>query len=129
MCKIDGGYRPAEGDIRHMAETAGLIPEGRHILVEIQQLAEYVDGLISAALQCRWIPCQSRSRECSPFVERFIEDELNFALNPCDLRIQIGRQNAGRIGVICRGCRRSGFGPAAVGSRTVAYAKDAEHSC
>ena len=65
-------------------------------------LPKYFYGLSSAALQCRWITCQSRKRQRSPFVERFIEDKLNFALNPCDLCVQIGRQNAGWIGVIGR---------------------------
>src|SRR5713101_4096791 len=32
-----------------------------------------------------------------PLGKRFIEAELNFALNPRDLRVQIGRQNAGWI--------------------------------
>ena len=105
-----------------MAETACLIPEWRHVLVEIQQLAEYVYGRISAAPQRRRISRRSRSRQRPPFAERFIEDELNFALNPGDLRVQIGRQNARRIWVIGR-CRHwNGFGPIVVGRPGIGYA-------
>jgi hypothetical protein len=35
-----------------MAKTAGPIPEGGYILVEIHQLAEYLYHLISGALKC-----------------------------------------------------------------------------
>ena len=85
-----------------MAKPASLVPEGRHIQIKIQQLAEYFHGLIPAAPQCRWITCQSRTRQLPPFIKRFIEDESDFALNPANLRVQIGRQNAGRIGVLRR---------------------------
>src|SRR5260370_20779830 len=85
-----------------MAKPASLVPEGRHIQIKIQQLAEYFHGFIPAAPQCRWITCQSRTRQLPPFIKRFIEDKSDFALNPANLRVQIGRQNAGRIGVIRR---------------------------
>jgi hypothetical protein len=78
-----------------MAKAAGLIPEGRHIHVKIQQFAQDLHSPISTAVQRGWIAFQSRTRQCSPFVERLIEDELGFALNAVDLRIQFGRQIPG----------------------------------
>jgi hypothetical protein len=44
-------------------------------------LAEDFYCLGSAAPPHRWITCQSRTRQRSPFVKRFIEDELNLAPN------------------------------------------------
>jgi hypothetical protein len=54
--QIDGRDRSAEGGIRHVAKTATLIPEGRHIQIKIHQLAEYFYCLISAALQWWGLP-------------------------------------------------------------------------
>src|SRR6516162_2930099 len=122
--QIDRRYRPAESRIWHMAERAGFVPEGRHIFVEIHQLAEYVYRLISAAPQYRWITCQSRMRQLSPFVKRFIEDELDFAPNPCDLRIQIGRQDAGWIGIV-----GSGLAYLGLSRRGMRNADEPEHRC
>jgi hypothetical protein len=36
-----------------MAGSAGHIPEGGHVFVEIQETAEYPDGVISGALEYR----------------------------------------------------------------------------
>jgi hypothetical protein len=38
----------AKANVRHVAESVGLIPERWHVLVEIHQLAERLHGLISA---------------------------------------------------------------------------------
>ena len=55
--QIDRRYRPAKTGIRHVARSAGLVPEGRNVQVKIQQLAEYFYGLGSAAPQYRRIAC------------------------------------------------------------------------
>src|ERR1700739_4120894 len=108
-----------------MTKAASLVPEGGHVQITIQQLAEYFHGLIPAAPQCRWITCQSRTRQLPPFIERFIEDESDFALNPGDLRAQIGRQNAGRIGVIRWDWARRRV----AGKRSVRNTQDAKDHC
>ena len=73
--QIDRWYRPAEARIWHMAKTTGLISRGGDVRVKVHQLAEYIDRLIPAAPQRGWITCQSRMRQRSPFVKRFIEDD------------------------------------------------------
>src|SRR3979409_2365535 len=90
-----------------MAESARLIPEGRHVFVEIQQPAKYSHSVISGALKYWWVTfalgiAQNRRRQCLPLCEIASEDGLNFAPDPEQLRLQIGRQNAGRIGVVGR---------------------------
>src|ERR1700753_1873450 len=72
--KIDGRDRAAEGGIGHMAESAGLIPEGRHVFVEIQQPAKYSHCVISGALKYRRVTfplgiAQNRRRQCLPLCE------------------------------------------------------------
>src|SRR4029077_16181471 len=72
-----------------------------------------------------WITCQSRTRQLPPFIERFIEDESDFALNPGNLRVQVGRQNAGRIGVIRRDWALKRVG----GKRSVRNTRDPKDRC
>jgi hypothetical protein len=40
--------------------------------------------------------------QCLPLCEIAIEDGLNFAPDSKQLRLQIGRQDAGRVGVVWR---------------------------
>src|SRR6266850_5101016 len=101
--QIDGRDRSAKAGVRHMAERAGPIPEGGHVLVEIHQLAEYSICVISGALKCWRLTCQSRKWQGEKLFESLKEDALNFEPNPGYLRYQIGRENARRIRVVKRG--------------------------
>jgi hypothetical protein len=72
--------------------TAGLIPEGGHVLVVIQQPAKYSHSVISGALK-HWrvtFPlgiAQNRRRQFLPLGEIAIEDGLHFASNSVNLRL------------------------------------------
>ena len=59
-------------------------------------------ALSSGALKCWRLTCQSRRRQCAPLCESFVFDEVNFAPDPRYLRIQIGREDAGRVRVVGR---------------------------
>jgi hypothetical protein len=97
-----------------MAESARLIPEGRHVFVEIQQPTKYSHSVISGALKYRRVTfplgiAQNRRRQCLPLCEIATEDGLNFASNSVNLRLQIGRENSGRDGARQRWIRVVGW--------------------
>src|SRR6266850_1362195 len=98
--QIDGRDRSAKAGVRHVAETAGPIPKGGHVLVEVHYLAEHLYCLISGALKCWRLTCQSRRIYCARDCESFPEDAVNFAPNPGYLRFQIVGENAKRIRVV-----------------------------
>jgi len=55
--QIDGLDRSAEAGVRHTAENARRpMAVGRYVLVEVEQLAEDLYGLMSGALQRRRLP-------------------------------------------------------------------------
>src|SRR6266850_3618191 len=60
--QVDGGDRSAEAGVRHVAGRASRILEDGHLLVEVHQLAERLNHVIAAALQCWRLPCQIRRR-------------------------------------------------------------------
>src|SRR5437899_5804161 len=55
--QVDGGDRSAEARVRHVAGRARRILEDGHLLVEVHQLAERLNHVIAAALQCWRLPC------------------------------------------------------------------------
>jgi hypothetical protein len=120
-----------------MAGSAGHIPEGGHVFVEIQETAEYPDGVISGALKYRRVTfplgiARNRRRQCLPLREIAIEDGLNFAPDPKQLRLQIGRQNGRRHGTRQRRIRVVGWdGLVHLGlrGRGVGNAQDPERHC
>src|SRR5580704_2009026 len=90
-----------------MARRTGHVPEGGHVLIVIQQPAKYSHSVISGALKYWRVTFplgvgQNRWRQCLPLCEIAIEDGLNFAPDPQQLRLQIGREDAGWVGVVRR---------------------------
>src|SRR5690242_16769378 len=93
-----------------MTRSTGNVLKGGHRLVVIQQPTKYSYCVISAWKECWRLPCRSRqpsSNQGLILCEIATEDGCNFAPNPEQLRLQIGRENAGRVGVIYWDVRRN----------------------
>ena len=98
--QVDGRDWPAEADIRHVARSAGLILQRGHVEVVVHELAKQLYGFGAGALLCRWVARHHRRRQGAHGFERGGEDAADLALNPRRLRVQIGRQDARRVGII-----------------------------